>query len=177
MTLPLVVLAAGAVIVGFLGTPFWPGFQRFLGEGTHDIHWGSTLLMMGVSALLAAAGIGAGYWWYGLEARERAEDPDPIEVWRPALFRTLAVAFRVDEFYALSIGRLTSWLAWVSDWLDRRVWSGAVRAVEGVTLAVAWVNRVVDEQVINGGFDAACGGLRGSGRRASPLAHFPLLPV
>jgi NADH-quinone oxidoreductase subunit L len=169
MTLPLVVLAAGAVIVGFLGTPFWPGFQRFLGEGTHDIHWGSTLLMMGVSALLAAAGIGAGYWWYGLETRERAEDPDPIEVWRPALFRTLAVAFRVDEFYALSIGRLTSWLAWVSDWLDRWVWSGAVRAVSVVTLAVAWVNRVVDEQVINGGFDAACGGLRGSGRRASRM--------
>src|SRR4051812_28340617 len=63
MTLPLVILAIGAIALGFLGTPAFPWLQaKLLGETEvhgHSLLEGSGLMML--SIVLVALGLGAGW--------------------------------------------------------------------------------------------------------------------
>jgi len=47
-----------------------------------------------------------------------------------------------------------------SRWFDDVVVEGAVRAVSLVTLIFSWANRLIDEFVVNLGFDKGCGRIR-----------------
>jgi hypothetical protein len=77
----------------------------------------------------------------------------------------------VDEFYDATIVRLTAAFAKFSDWLDRVVWGGLVRAVCWLVLALARLDRNVDESVVNGGFDIGTETVRGSGKWVSRLQN------
>ena len=56
-----------------------------------------------------------------------------------------------------------AWAARASDFCDRYLWGGAVKAIALVTIALAWLDRMFDEWVINLGFDKVCGGVRQDG--------------
>jgi len=165
MTVPLLLLAVCAVLLGFLGTPWWPWLQRTLDPEFVSEPGGFGL--MAVSIVLVATGIGAGWALYARVPRAREGDTDPLARRAPRLFAALAGRLGFDELYAATVGRLNALTAALADALDRRVWDGTVRLLAGLGLFTGQVTRETDENLINGGFDAASGGLRSSGRSYS----------
>ncbi len=165
MTVPLVLLAVCAALLGFIGTPWWPWLQRTL-DPTFATEPGGFGLMA-VSIVLVATGLGAGWALYARIPRSSAGEADPVERRAPRLFAALADRLGFDELYAATVGRLNAWTAAFADALDRRVWDGTVRLLAGLGLFTGQVTRETDENLINGGFDAASGGLRSGGRAYS----------
>ena len=51
--------------------------------------------------------------------------------------------------------------------MDRWVWGGLIRVAGTVSHAFAWIARIGDESVLNGGFDGTCDTLHAAGRRGS----------
>jgi NADH-quinone oxidoreductase subunit L len=174
MTLPLMVLAVFAVGLGFLGTPAWPWLQRYLEGLPVAGDWGRLFAggagaAMLVSALVVALGIGLGWWLYGRRAIPRASSPDVLEVRWPNIYGLLRRKFLVDELYAATVERAHAGWAELSERLDRWVWGGLVWLVELTAQGLAWASRLVDEYVVNLGFDAACRRLNRDGRTAAGL--------
>ena len=167
MTVPLLVLACGAVLLGVIGTPMWPWFQHYLGAQPHAASEGgvlSVVLVMLLSTLIVAAGIGLGWWFYGRRPVTQAEAADPLEIRQPGLFAVLREKFYIDELYGATAVRLSLWSSWAADWLDRWIWGGLVSLASYLTVGLAWFDRLFDEFLINLGFDQSCQSLRGSGR-------------
>jgi NADH-quinone oxidoreductase subunit L len=166
MTVPLILLAVGAVALGFLGTPAWPWLQaRLLGETAvhgHSLLEGGGLMLL--SIVLVALGLGAGWALYGRRTRTSASARDPIANAAPGVFHALAARLGFDEFYAATVGRLSSGAAALADGLDRHVWDGAVRFLARLGEFGGVVNRETDEELLNGGFDRGAESLRGAGQ-------------
>lgn len=171
LTVPLLLLAVGAVGLGFLGTPAFPWLQAAL-EGQAEVPRGPLLAGVGLmvgSAALVALGAGAGWAVYGRRPRTSPADRDPLEVLTPTVFHALGRRLGFDELYAATALRANEALARLADFLDRGVWGGAVRLVAGLGLLGGAVGRETDEQTLNGGFDAATRGARGLGLLYSRL--------
>jgi NADH-quinone oxidoreductase subunit L len=169
MTVPLAILAVFAVVLGFIGTPAWPWFHEYL-TGHHEaVNWSEVLPLMLVSTIIVAAGIGLGWKVYAKAASKPSAEVDPLEVAQPSVFRVLQNKFYIDELYEATIIRLNAALSKFSDWLDRAFWGGAVKLVSYVTLGFSWINRTIDEGVINLGFDHGCDGVRDGSRFFSKL--------
>jgi NADH-quinone oxidoreductase subunit L len=62
----------------------------------------------------------------------------------------------VDEFYGVTVIAFYGWWGRVADWLDRRVWGGAVSGVAWAFRGWAHLNRFLDTNVVDGGFDKGC---------------------
>lgn len=167
MTVPLIVLAACAVLLGFLGTPWWPAFQGYLGQH-HGSAGGVVPLMVG-STLIVFAGLGLGWWLYAKRQRKTADEPDVLEVVRPDIFALLRNKYFFDEAYEKTVIALHAWFARACDFLDRWVWGGAVMLVSAITVGLSWLYRATDEFVVNLGFDAGCKGIRQGGDGLSKL--------
>jgi len=171
MVIPLVVLAFFSIVLGFFGTPLWPWMQRFL-EGEHaQINTGgfSAPGVMGVmltSTVIALAGIGLGYFLYGREPLQ-SQAPDVLERWWPNLFTLLQHKYYVDEAYEWLFVGFNAWWARACDWLDRWVWESLVQLVAAAVVGLSWVNRVLDEQVVNRAFDETCDRISSNGRLLS----------
>ncbi|MFM1747553.1 MAG: hypothetical protein RLZZ188_1219 [Verrucomicrobiota bacterium] len=165
MTVPLILLAACAVLLGFLGTPWWPWLQRTLDPTFVSQPGGFGL--MALSIVLVALGLGAGWAIYTRPLRERASEADPLQRRNPRLFAALAARLGFDELYTATVGRLNAFTAALADALDRRVWDGAVRLLAGLGVFTGLVTRETDENLLNSGFDSASGGLRAGGRAYS----------
>ncbi|MBX3750068.1 MAG: NADH-quinone oxidoreductase subunit L [Opitutaceae bacterium] len=170
MTVPLGLLAAGAVVLGFLGTPACPWLQsRLAGTPLHSdlghLFEGGGLMLL--SIVLVGAGLGLGWWLYGRRLRAASTDRDPLAVAAPRTLGVLAGKFYLDELYAATVGRLNAALAWCADRLDRHVIGGAVEFLGKFGLFSGALNRELDEDAINAGFDRVNAGLRGSGIRYS----------
>jgi NADH-quinone oxidoreductase subunit L len=172
MTVPLVILAGFAILLGFVGTPAWPWFEGFLNGEPAGLNFsklteGGTLGLMLASAVIVFTGLGLGWWLYGKRPRKTAEEPDALQVMQPAVFRLLENKYFVDEFYDATIVRFNAWAAQVCDFLDRWIWGGAVLLVTWVTLGLAWLYRFTDEFVVDLGFDTGCETLREGGDELS----------
>lgn len=170
MTVPLVLLALGAVLLGFLGTPACPWLQaRLAGTALHSdlghLFEGGSLMLL--SILLVGAGLGLGWWLYGRRLRTTAVDRDPLADAAPRTLGVLAGKLYLDELYAATVGRLNAALAWFADRLDRHVIGGAVEFLGKFGRFSGALNREFDEDAINAGFDRVNEGLRGSGIRYS----------
>jgi NADH-quinone oxidoreductase subunit L len=169
MTLPLVILAVGAIALGFLGTPAWPWLQAtLLGETHvhgHSIFEGAALMI--ASIILVGVGLGAGWWIYGRKLRKTAVARDPLEAAAPGVFAALAKKLGFDELYAATVGRLLTSFALLADLLDRYVIDGAVRGVVALARVFGLMDQQAEDEVINGGFDATSDTLRGSGQAYS----------
>jgi NADH-quinone oxidoreductase subunit L len=176
MTVPLCLLAAGAIGLGFLGTPAGPWLQSALSGSPVEPH---SILdkggLLGLSILLVALGLGSGWALYGRRPRSEAEAPDPLERAYPRLFGFLAARLKIDEFYAATFGRLARGLGALAVGLDQSVWGGGVGLVAGLGELAGRVNRRSDEGGLNAGFNAASERLRGVGaaygRRQTGEAH------
>jgi NADH-quinone oxidoreductase subunit L len=174
MTAPLLVLAAGAILLGLVGTPAWPWFHDYL-TGHHSAASfgrfleGGVLPLMLLSTVIVAAGIGAGWWLYGKQPILRADATDALERLQPGVFAVLREKFRVDEIYAATVGRASDLGARFCQWLDGMVWEGCVRAITGLALGFSWLNRFIDEYGVNLGFDSSCQEVR---RSSTLLSRF-----
>ncbi len=172
MTIPLVVLAVCTIMLSLFATPVWPWFHSYLsGHGgnpplSNTVPVG-TLLVMLLSAFIALGGLGLGWWFYSRRPVKTAEEPDPLEKLKPRWYAVLREKFFIDEFYEMSIIRWNAWSARASRWLDEILWQGAVSTVSYVVLALSWLNRLLDEFVVDQSFDQSCRGLRLSARLLS----------
>jgi NADH-quinone oxidoreductase subunit L len=154
------VLAFCSIILGFLGTQAWPWMQSFL-EG-EPVTFSSARLwdpevmrVMLLSTVVALSGIGLGYWLYGRQPLA-SEPVDVLERRWPNLFTLLRRKYYVDEIYEWAFVGLNAWWAKACDWLDHWVWDGVVQLIGAVVVGLAWVDRVLDEQVVNRSFDETC---------------------
>ena len=170
MTWPLIILACFAVLLGFIGTPAWPWFQSYLRGDTFAPGFDpETLLVMSLSTLVVAAGIGAGWRLYGRKPAEKPEAADPLERWQPSIFAMLRQKFYVDELYDATVVRFNANFSRFCHWLDGVALDTLVLVVSHLVLGLSWLNRIVDEYVVNFGFDAVCQRLRNGGGFLSRL--------
>jgi len=165
MTVPLVLLAIGAIGLGFLGTPAWPWLQSSLTGATiepHSLLEGGGLMML--SIVLVALGLGTGWALYWRRLRPTATASDPLASAAPGLFAFLGARMKFDELYAATVGRSNTFLAALADFFDRWVWGGLVNFLALLGEFAGTVNREADEDGLNAGFDAASEKLRGAGQ-------------
>jgi NADH-quinone oxidoreductase subunit L len=165
MTVPLMLLAVCAVLLGFLGTPWWPWLQRTLDPTFHSEPGGAGLMI--TSIVLVALGIGSGWALYARPPRSKANAADPIAAALPRVSAALAQRLGFDEFYAATVGRLNTAAAACADALDRYVWDGLVRFVSRLGEFTGLVTRETDEGILNDGFNATSEKLRDSGKTYS----------
>ena len=178
MTLPLVILAFFAMALGVIGTPAWPWFTSFIESRpiTPESEPGMAALMVG-SSLLVLFGLGLGWWLYARRPIEKpanapehhhksehGDEPiheqnelkDVVETAVPTVWHWLAHRLYWDELYAVTVLKWYAALAWLSGWLDRRVWGGIVAGVAASFRGLGWFNKSVDAQWIDGAFDKGC---------------------
>ena len=124
--------------------------------------------MLFVSLALVAAGIGLGWLMYRKIAA-RATETDPLEQTQPVVFRFLENKMWLDELYEHTVVALSRMAARWSDWMDRYVWDGLVRAFGGLGQIFGIFSANFDERGINAGVDEATSSTRGLGRLMSAL--------
>ena len=169
MTVPLGILAVFALLLGFVGTPWWPWFQGYLGAGHGAVSWWGVLGLMLVSTVVVAAGLAAGWRLYG-RGRE-VKELDPIEAALPLPFEWLRRKFFMDELYGRTV---VAWHDRFAGWcrrLEEQLFEGLVSVTVYGVLGISWFNRLVDEYVVNFGFDRGCDGLRKGGSRLGSLQN------
>jgi NADH-quinone oxidoreductase subunit L len=174
MTLPLVILAGFSILLGLVGTPEWLWFSAFLNgrhaqfelRGFEENGFVSVTLM---STTLFLMGLGIGWWLYGKKPAEQRAASDPVEQSTPQIFNLLRNGWFVDAFYAATFVRFTAWFSRVCDWLDRRVFNGAVQLISSLTVGASRLSRSTDVFVVNRIFDQSCQEAVLSGRLLSRL--------
>ena len=154
MTLPLVVLAAGAVLAGFIGLPAVLGGSQFAHwlepvihheehHGSHALEWGLMALSVGVASL----GAFVAYLMYRRESLS------------PEIFANLAGGFfyrlfdrkwYVDEIYQVLFVNGSLLLAKVLSAFDAYIIDGIVNGSASVTRFVSWLNGLFDAYIIDG---------------------------
>ena len=165
MTRPLIVLAICVIGLSAILTPAWPWLHSYLSAETVRVDFAQLIQpMLFVSLALVAAGIGLGVLMY-----RRAGVTDPLQQAQPALFRFLENKMWLDELYARTMVALSKTAALLSDWMDRYIWDGLVRALGGIGQRFGGFSAGVDERGINAGVDESVIGTRGLGRVMSKL--------
>ena len=180
MTVPLVLLAACAILLSLLAWPS-PWLQRQLDPSSLLESGGLGLMLLSIA--LVGAGLGLGAFLYARQSAQRrsADARDPLATAAPRIFNALANRLYFDELYTATFGRLVAGLATLADRLDRHVFDGAIRALAALARVFGLMDQQAEENAINGGFDATSQKLRGSGafysRRQSGAAHGYLLTL
>jgi NADH-quinone oxidoreductase subunit L len=163
MTRPLILLAICTIGLGAVLTPAWPWLHDYLSNESAHLDFARLIQpMLFISFALVAGGIGLGVLIY-----RRAGVTDPLQQSQPALFRFLENKMWLDELYAHTVIALSKTAALVSNWMDRFVWDGLVRAVGGIGSLLGSFSAGVDERGINAGVDESADGARGLGRLMS----------
>ena len=160
MTAPLAILAFFAMALGLIGTPAWPWFRAFLEGRAATFSWHGFAepglgLLMATSSLVVFLGLWLGWRLYGNKS-PKPEEPDALEKSAPWLWGPLRDRLYVDEFYGVTVIAFYKWWARVADWLDRRVWGGIVALVAWIFALWAQLNRLLDINWVDGGFDKTC---------------------
>ncbi len=117
MTVPLVILAVGAMLVGFINTPLWHGLHSFLEpvltEGEPVVNYGTMFVTL-ILALLAGY---IGYRVYALHTW-RKTFKDPLIPYLGVFFEGFETAWGSDSyvrFFMQPFRALARWLARVFD--------------------------------------------------------------
>ena len=172
MLLPMLVLALGAIVAGFVGVPAALGGQdamghflepsfRGLGSLTQadagDLSRGAEVGAMLISVLVAVAGMASAWYLYLV----RPDLPGRfVRRWRGA-HALLCNQFYVDELYDATIVRGTLRSARGLRVVDRRVVDAAIDGLASLTQVGAWVSHMIDKYLV----DAVVNGMaRGAGR-------------
>jgi NADH-quinone oxidoreductase subunit L len=176
MTIPLVILAAFAILLGVIGTPAWPWFDSFLNDqrtilSVSGFMENGILPVILISSVIVFIGLGLGMWFYGRKPIVSVGAPDALERLQPQLFDLLRHKFYVDEFYQATFIRCNDWLSRVSDWFDRWIWNGAVQSVSYFVLGLSWLARSADTYVVNPGFDEGCHTVTAGGKLLARLQN------
>lgn len=172
MTVPLRILAACAILIGFLGTPAWPWLETYLaGEPSH-VSFGALLefqflLLALLSTIVVGSGIAAAWYLYSKAGMGLAGDPLHIKA-RPA-FLALRDRLWIDEFYDSTVLRLNEWIAQSSARAEAVLFSAVGMLTGFMTVGAGWISRAFDNFVIDLSFDKVCRALRTSAASARKL--------
>ena len=160
MTVPLILLAAGSILVGYIGLPAWLGvnnlFEGFLHpvlepaypakpepevHYSHSFEIGLTL----VSVAVAALGIYLAYYFF-MKRKERATR---MRERFPGTYHLVYNKYHVDELYdALFVNR-TKDLGSGLVVFDERVVDGSVNASAAATRIFAWLSGQIDIHIVD----------------------------
>jgi NADH-quinone oxidoreductase subunit L len=167
MTVPLAILAFFAMALGLIGTPVWPWFRAFLNgrAASFDLHGlieQGLLTLMSASTVVVVLGIILAWRLYG-DRSPRPSEPDALERIIPPVWAALRNKLYVDKLYGVTVISFYGWWAHVADWLDRRAWGGVVAGVAWGFGLSAQLNRFLDNNIVDGGFDKGCDELSVSG--------------
>jgi len=159
MTLPLQLLALGAIVAGFVGVPSALGGGNWIHgflepsfvagahvaeaeEHHYAIEWG----LMALSVLVAAGAIAFAWRLYV----QRPEESERLATDFAGAHRVLTNKYYVDELYDATAVKGTMSGARGLWTVDRNVVDGAVNGTGWTTRASAWVSHVVDKYVVDG---------------------------
>jgi NADH-quinone oxidoreductase subunit L len=160
MWVPIAVLSLFAIGLGFLGGHY----ARYLGAKEVELAEGKAMVMAS-SVAVGAFGILLGWLLYGRKTLEHASDPDPLQAKLGVLFTWLNRKWYIDEIYEATIIRFTKACAVFFRLVDKFVVDGILHAIAWAAWGISQIARWVgDEFFINGGFDAGCETVRGTGR-------------
>jgi NADH-quinone oxidoreductase subunit L len=171
MTAPLMALAVGTLIAGFLAIPPALGgnnaLEQFLapsfsaaaasgpatagaqsGAGTAglDLSRGLQVGLMILAVVVAAAGLLTASHFY----LTRPELPRALAAKWPGLHALLVHKYYVDELYHSTVVRSTLASARGLWLVDRRIVDGAVNGVAALTQIASWVSHMLDKHVVDG---------------------------
>ncbi len=130
MTLPLVLLAVGAAVIGVINTPWRLGFEHFLEPSFESIHLQHAAegtiawVIAGIATIGAIAGVAFGYLTY--RNRERKER---FERGASRLLSGAERGFGVDGFYGKRVVAPLAATAEASARFDSKVVDGAVNGL------------------------------------------------
>src|SRR5713226_3112132 len=155
MTMPLVILAIGAIAAGWIGLPEAFGGSRFaewlepvFGK-PHEMaaSESSEVLLMICSVAVAALGFFIAYLMYYRDALS----PERFSsLAGGSLYRLFYNKYYVDEIYQAIFIRGTLLLARVGAWFDQHVIDFIVDGSAKTTAFVSWFNGLFDNYVIDG---------------------------
>ena len=155
MTLPLVVLAIGAVLAGFIGLPGVLGGSQFAHwlepvvdahveeHGSQVLEWG----LMAVSVSVAAFGVFVAFLMY---RRESLSPETFANLAGGSFYRLFDRKWYFDEIYQFCFVNGTLLLANILSAFDQYVIDGIVNGAAAVTRFISWLNGLFDQYIIDG---------------------------
>jgi NADH-quinone oxidoreductase subunit L len=158
MTVPLIILAFFSLVIGWVGITFIGNpFGRFLGGALGAVEvaeeggvgLGMELGLMGVSLLVALAGIGAAYLLYG-RRQVASEAEEPLRALGP-VWTALEHKLYFDELYNFLIVQPVLRLAEILRRFDLGIIDGIVNGVGLLTRdVIAAASRWIDTYIVDG---------------------------
>ncbi len=155
MTMPLVVLAIGAVFAGLIGLPGVLGGSQFAhwlepvihghaeGHASHALEWG----LMAVSVSVASFGVFIAFLMY----RRESLSPDTFVNLAGGLpYRLFDRKWYVDEIYQAIFVNGTLMLARFWSAFDAYIVDGIVNGVAAVTRFISWLDGLFDAYIVDG---------------------------
>jgi NADH-quinone oxidoreductase subunit L len=159
MTIPLVVLAIGSAFVGFIGFPGANWLHGFLAPGHEAHHFSMAVAVSGT--IVALGGIAIAYVLYGRKPLQAGE-ADPLARMLGPLYVIIENKFYFDELYEGVFVRFMHWWGKAVEVLDRII-NFLVDLVGWIGVALSWLDQLIDDFVVNNGFDGVCESTRISG--------------
>ncbi len=167
MAVPLVILGAGSVLVGFFGVPPDGGlYHHFVepafaaaGVEAHHLRAGTELWLMVVATVVGLAGIGLAYYMY---LRDPAL-PERLAARAGGLYRLLLNKYWVDEAYEaifVHFGKRVCGALWR---VDAQVVDGAVNGASWLTIRCSWLSHLNDSRIVDGLVNAIADLIQGGG--------------
>ena len=148
MTVPLLILAAGSIGIGFINTPFRLAFEHFLEPAWHGVKQAhapeSGLLLIALALISTAAGLVGIVIAYLLYGRASEENRERLLAYLRRPLTAMEHGFWVDDMY------------------------GRLAVIPGRRLA-EWSARVVDERLIDGAVNGTGALVKRLGQRLRPL--------
>ena len=154
MTIPLIILAVFATILGLFGTPWANQFYALIGEeaevaGHHLAHGEFNLLIAAVSTGVALLGWFLGWLIYG--RKPLTEKVDPLEKPLGPVYTLLKNKYYFDELYHTIIIRPVIWFAGFCATFDRVVVDAIVNAVGSFGRWLAtFLKKAIDNPIVDG---------------------------
>jgi NADH-quinone oxidoreductase subunit L len=166
MWVPLVILALGSILAGFVGWPHFLGganrMESFLEPaimagthpaaeaGAHEVSAALEWTFMLISVAIAATGIFLAYRTYWTNARA---DESVARAW-PGLYRLLYNKYYVDEIYNATFVSGTLGSAEGLSTFDAQVIDGAVNGAASLTVGTADLSSLADASLVDGAVNA-----------------------
>jgi NADH-quinone oxidoreductase subunit L len=161
MTWPLVVLAAGSILAGYVGLPHW-----FFGAGNWIEHYLEPAILAGtraeiveahysmvtevlftlIAVSVAALGLFIAYWFYV----KKPESPVRLAQQWSGAHRVLYNKYYVDELYNATAVQGTLNTCEGLNWVDANVVDGVVNRTAGGTRLSAFVSDLFDMNFVDG---------------------------
>ena len=155
MTLPLVILAIGAVFAGFVGLPGVLGGSQFAhwlepvihaheeAHASGALEWG----LMAVSVSVASLGVFLAYLMY---RRESLSPAIFANLAGGSLYRLFDRKWYFDEIYQVVFVNGTLLIARLGSLFDQYIIDGIVDGSAALTRFVSWLNGLFDQYIIDG---------------------------